>query len=812
MARARRISPLLALLASAALGLASIEKTAKAQQGAGAAQKPGSPGAGAQGARPAAPGFSAEIPLLVKLKAPTQFRVYQRDVNDKADIPIVLGDAEKQGITVSSATLNPSPGNTQITFNQAESKLVGVPVGGPYTIYCQFKRENQMAAAQIGNIYVGDLWVLAGQSNMEGVGDLVDVTPPHPRVMLLGMDGRWGIAEEPLHWLVDSPDPVHSGNSKSRAAQSAQTHKSRKKGAGLGLPFAVTMVESTGVPVGLVACAHGGTSMQQWSPSGKEQVGNSLYGSMLRQVKDAGGKVKGVLWYQGESDALGGNQAWKAFPRAFSDFIAAVRSDFGQPELPFYWVQIGRFISANDPKGWNAVQDAQRTLPDRVPNTAVVSVVDLELDDGIHVGTQGLKRAGQRLARVALHELFGQLGATTPTLDRVTRGPNNTLVLRFKGVNMSTHSNQGRVGRGFGQGTFGTGMAAVGPVSTSPGDASSAGLKPERNIAGFSIRKEDGTIIPLIFEAAVGKARDTVILKLSGRVPPHAALWYGHGLNSYCNLTDGLDMAVPVFGPIDLDEPSPAEATGSSAPAAARTNAAPQADAAPVKVLIITGDTVSVHKWKETTAELTRILEAGGKAKVSVTTTPSKDLNDENLAKYDVLLLNYKDTPAGASETRWSEANKEAFLKAVREGKGLVVFHHASGAFTNPNWEEFEKAIAGGWRSRGFHGPPHVFNVKKTDAKHPISDGLPAQFEHKIDELYQNSVMVPGSTVLATAYSDPGKPKGTGKDEPVIWVNTYGKGRVYENSMGHDLEAMSDPQFQEWMRRGVIWAGTGKVD
>ena len=90
-----------------------------------------------------------------------------------------------------------------------------------------------------------------------------------------------------------------------------------------------------------------------------------------------------------------------------------------------------------DPKGWNAVQDAQRTLPERVPNTAVVSVIDLELDDGIHVGTQGLKRAGQRLARVALRELFGQLGATTPTLDRVTRGPNNTLVLKFKGVNMS---------------------------------------------------------------------------------------------------------------------------------------------------------------------------------------------------------------------------------------------------------------------------------------------------------------------------------------------------------------------------------------
>ena len=122
--------------------------------------------------------------------------------------------------------------------------------------------------------------------------------------MLLGMDGKWAQAEEPLHWLVDSPDPVHSGDPKTRAERSAQQHKTRTKGAGLGLPFAVAMVESTGVPIGLVASAHGGTSMEQWNPAKKGEGGNSLYGSMLRQVKLAGGKVKGVLWYQGESDAM----------------------------------------------------------------------------------------------------------------------------------------------------------------------------------------------------------------------------------------------------------------------------------------------------------------------------------------------------------------------------------------------------------------------------------------------------------------------------------------------------------------------------
>src|SRR5262249_13669009 len=158
--------------------------------------------------------------------------------------------------------------------------------------------------------------------------------------------------------------------------------------------------------------------------------------------------------------------------------------------------------------------------------------------------------------------------------------------------------------------------------------------------------------------------------------------------------------AVPVFGAIELGEVAPARSADSAASSAPKTNDGP------VKVLIITGDTVSAHNWKATTAELTKILEKGDKAKVTVTTAPAKDLTDDNLAKYDVLLLNYFNTATGGPDTKWSDANKEAFLKAVRDGKGLVVFHHASGAFAKPNWDDFEKAVAGGWRTQGFHGPP----------------------------------------------------------------------------------------------------------
>lgn len=766
----------------------------------------------AQSRRPRAEQASA----AGKLKAPASRQVYQRDVNGLADIAVEL-DEEWKDAEIAEAVIRSHGGDAgAIQSNKdaenlpkfADGKFAGVPTGGPYFITANLKKGEDVEQVNVGPIFVGDLWVLAGQSNMQGVGDLIDVTPPHDRVSAFGMDRKWVQAKEPLHWLVDSPDPVHSGDPKTREERAQRERETRTKGAGLGLPFAATMVDNTNVPVGLIVTAHGGTSMAQWDPAKKDEGGESLYGSMLQSINSAGGQVKGVLWYQGESDSS--PEASAVFEDVFAKFIHAVRDDLGQADLPFYYVQIGRFVNAGDPKGWNAVQDAQRRIVDKVANTAVISVIDLELDDLIHVGTQGLKRAGDRLAQIALREQFGQTGASTPTFDRVTLGPNNTLEVKFRGVN-----------RGFsGPGAGGPGMGAMGGMGGrmnpervaemraamarrfGPGAATAQGLSPDRHIAGFSIRDADGEAIPLIFDAAVGKSRETVVLKLTKAVPPGSFLWYGHGYDPYCNLVDSADMAVPVFGPIPLDPIIPA--------AKAEKPKEEAKKAEPVKLLIITGD--EGHDWKATSKSLKEILSEGGRIDVDVTETPSKDLTDENLAKYDVLLLNYKDTPKGAPETRWSDDNKEAFLKAVREGKGLYVHHYASSAFANPNWEEYEKAVAGGWRAQGFHGPRHVFKVKKTDAKHPVSEGLPAEFEHVIDELYQNSMIPDGATVLATAWSDPEIEKGTDKDEPVIWVSSYGKGRVYNNALGHDVEALSDPKLQEWIRRGALWAATGEAE
>jgi uncharacterized protein len=241
----------------------------------------------------------------------------------------------------------------------------------------------------------------------------------------------------------------------------------------------------------------------------------------------------------------------------------------------------------------------------------------------------------------------------------------------------------------------------------------------------------------------------------------------------------------------------------------------PARAAEPVKVLIITGDH-AYHDWKSTTPFLKDVLSKAG-IDVTVTETPAKDLTADNLAKFDALLLNYRESKEATDATRWTDENKRAFKEAVAGGKGLLVYHYTSSAFTkkdDPWSKQFEEIIAGGWRTQGHHGKRHEFDVTVIkDVDHPIVKGIAGTYPHSNDELYQNSMVPSGATVLATAWSEPKKdPKNTGKHEPMVWVTQFGKGRVCNNALGHDLAAMQgSPIFQALLVRGAEWAATGEV-
>jgi hypothetical protein len=104
------------------------------------------------------------------------------------------------------------------------------------------------------------------------------------------------------------------------------------------------------------------------------------------------------------------------------------------------------------------------------------------------------------------------------------------------------------------------------------------------------------------------------------------------------------------------------------------------------------------------------------------------------------------------------------------------------------------------------------FQIAIRDTGHPITKGLPPMWMHQGDELY-NSLRGPGEnmTVLATAHSDPLPGTGTNRDEPMLMVLSYGKGRAFHTILGHDVSAMSCLGFIATFQRGTEWAATGNV-
>jgi uncharacterized protein len=237
------------------------------------------------------------------------------------------------------------------------------------------------------------------------------------------------------------------------------------------------------------------------------------------------------------------------------------------------------------------------------------------------------------------------------------------------------------------------------------------------------------------------------------------------------------------------------------------------------------------HDWKTTTPILRQILERSGRFTVEVATSPPKgeDLSGfrPRFADFDVVVLNYN----GES---WPKETEQDFVDFVKNGGGVSVIHAANNSF--PQWREYNEIIGlGGWGGRdetsgpyvrfrdgeivrdqsagrgGSHGKRHEFSVVVRHTEHPIVKGLPREWRHTADELYDR-LRGPALQleVLATAYSDPAT-GGTGEHEPMIMTVKHGKGRVFHTPMGHDTVSMSGVGFAVVVARGTEWAATGEV-
>ena len=396
-------------------------------------------------------------------------------------------------------------------------QLRGLHTGGPYHIeLCIEEKEGQVRERlAVHGVLVGDMWILGGQSNMQGCGRLSEAERPEPFVRAFFMDDHWGPAKEPLHDLSVAVDPVHTDlNGGVRPAPNTFN------GTGPGVAFGNELLHRTGVPQGLIACAHGGTSMSQWDPSLKHKGGKSLYGATMRRLEKNGGRVAGLAWYQGCSD--GAPDAAPLYTARMRKLLSAFRRDTGAPALPIVVVQISRLYGAVDGSvHWNSVQDQQRRLPRAISRLSVVPAIDLDLDDLVHIGGKSQNRLGRRMAQAMLALRHGRKEGLPPIellKVRIERNPQTgtgDVVVEFGNV-MGKLEAHGRP----------EGFELLNP-------------RPTRGIFQITLESKKVRLRTIHSTTDLSKCM----------------LCYGYGFSPYCNVTDSAGRSLPVFGPVALGKP-----------------------------------------------------------------------------------------------------------------------------------------------------------------------------------------------------------------------------------------------------------------
>jgi sialate O-acetylesterase len=341
------------------------------------------------------------------------------------------------------------------------------------------------------NLLVGDVWICAGQSNMEWKGrqqrpeDLKKArtiweTSPPVRMRLMAFPGQGqskAIPEKDLERLV--PERYFEGRWFETAVSWASDFSA------VGWWFGHFVQKETGVPIGLVDWSVGGAPIESFlrrealeaakgpAPKGgwiqdpslddwaKGRVLDNLAGrktpgdergpnhgfkpSFLWESGPARATwlpVKGVIWYQGESNSRSEASA-TAYPGLMKAMVADWRAQWGQPEMPFLWVQLSSIDTAKyRSQEWPRFRDNQRRLLNEIPNSGMAVSSDVGAKDDVH--PRDKRTVGERLARWALHHVYGQRqlvpSGPLPTEAKASGG---AVVVRFEhGKGLRTRDGQ----------------------------------------------------------------------------------------------------------------------------------------------------------------------------------------------------------------------------------------------------------------------------------------------------------------------------------------------------------------------------------
>ncbi len=255
-----------------------------------------------------------------------------------------------------------------------------------------------------------------------------------------------------------------------------------------------------------------------------------------------------------------------------------------------------------------------------------------------------------------------------------------------------------------------------------------------------------------------------------------------------------------------------------------------------IKVLIVDG--FSNHDWKQTSFLVKTILEKSALFNVAISTTPAVPDDPEwknwrpKFKDYDVVIQNTNNIDN--KKFRWPREVEKDLEDYVSSGGGLYILHSANNAF--PAWKEYNLMIGLGWRSKDegvalqvkdngdivtipsgegeatYHGDRHDEIIYILN-DHPINKDFPRAWKTPNMELYKFA-RGPAKNLTVLSYA---KDSVTNINWPVEWVVAYGKGRVYNSSMGHLWKGDIYPVsfrcigFQTILIRATEWLATGKT-
>lgn len=217
----------------------------------------------------------------------------------------------------------------------------------------------------------------------------------------------------------------------------------------------------------------------------------------------------------------------------------------------------------------------------------------------------------------------------------------------------------------------------------------------------------------------------------------------------------------------------------------------PAAPPQPIKALFLTGG--GYHDYARLAPFLTNSLGRRVNVTFDVDFTMDRLSNADFAKNYDVVVydLCFDEAP--------TEELKNA-LDTIRAGKPAVMIHCAVHAFrrVKPVIRQWEEGV--GMRSK-VHDRFEPFQVTKLDAASPITAAWPEDWRTGGDELYQTIEFLPNSHALLSA-----KSPIDGRVHIVCWTLTYGKGRVFATTLGHDMTTAQDKDYQQLLARGLLWS------